>query len=247
LTFFAEKYHNNYTGTYLQQYILFFTKETDLTGYNGGFTPAHLWFLLYLLIISMIAILLTRFISTKLNFIIEKMNVFTLIILFIIPYLGHFIINIGGRSVGELLFYFIFGYYIFSNEIIIEKCSKYYWIFGIISIISLPLYLYIGNDIFQSIIQRLYGFCTILFIIGIGKIKLNYANRITKYFSNISFGIYLFHLPWITIIAYYITKFIVNIYLQAIIITFLSIPFTILTVELFRRIIVTRIMFCLKK
>lgn len=56
LTFFAEKYHNGYTGTYLQQYILFFTKETDLTGYNGGFTPAHLWFLLYLLVISIIAI-----------------------------------------------------------------------------------------------------------------------------------------------------------------------------------------------
>ena len=36
-TYFAEKFHNGYTGGYWQQYILFFTKPTDLTGYTGGF------------------------------------------------------------------------------------------------------------------------------------------------------------------------------------------------------------------
>jgi len=45
LTYFAERYHNGYSGTYIQQYVLFFTKETNLSGYNGGFTPAHLWFI----------------------------------------------------------------------------------------------------------------------------------------------------------------------------------------------------------
>jgi uncharacterized membrane protein YvlD (DUF360 family) len=57
----------------------------------------------------------------------------------------------------------------------------------------------------------------------------------------------LFHLPWITIIAYYVIKYIQNMYIQAIIITLSSVPLTILTVELLRKIIVTRIMFCLKK
>jgi len=247
LTFFAEKFHNNYTGTYLQQYMLFFTKETDLSGYNGGFTPAHLWFLLYLLVISITAIPCIRFIPPKINNVIEKMNVFALISVFIIPYLGHFIINIHGKSVGEFFFYFIFGYYLFSNEKITEKCSGYSWLLGIISIISLSIYLFIDNDTVKSIIQRLYGFCTISLIIGIGRTKLNFTNKAIKYFSNISFGIYLFHLSWVTMIAYYIMKYIENIYLQALIIMFLSIPFTIFTVELLRRIIITRFIFCLKK
>ena len=247
LTYFAEKFHNNYTGTYIQQYILFFTKETDLTGYNGGFTPAHLWFLLYLFIISIIAIPFIRLIPKKLNNIVERMNLFSLILLFILPYLGHFILNIGGKSVVELFFYFILGYYVFSNEVIINKLSKYFWLFGIISMISLPIYLIDENGIINSIIQRLYGFSFISFVIGIGKIKLNFSNKVTKYFSNISFGIYLFHLSWISIIAYYIINYVQNIYLQALIITFSSIPFTILTVELLRRIIITRFMFCLKR
>lgn len=32
MTYVAEVFFNGYTGTYLQQYVLFFTKETDLTG-----------------------------------------------------------------------------------------------------------------------------------------------------------------------------------------------------------------------
>ena len=247
LTFYAEKFHNNFTGTYFQQYILFFTKETNLTGYNGGFTPAHLWFILYLLIISIIAIPFFRSIPKKIDNVITKMNLFTLIFLFIIPFIGHFILDIGGRSVGELFCYFVLGYYVFSNEVIMEKCSKYCWLLGIISIVSLSIYLFNNNIIIHSIIQRLYGICFISFLLGIGKIKLNCSNKITEYFSNISFGIYLFHLSWITIIAYYLMQYISNIYIQAVIITFSSIPFTILSVELLRRINITCFMFGLKK
>lgn len=58
-TFYAEKFHNGYNCGYFHQYMLFFTKETDLTGYTGGFTPAHLWFILYLFIISLIALPIT--------------------------------------------------------------------------------------------------------------------------------------------------------------------------------------------
>jgi Acyltransferase family. len=55
-TFFAERFHNGYTGGYFRQYIIFFTKPTDFTGYNGGFTPGQLWFILYLFVISLVAL-----------------------------------------------------------------------------------------------------------------------------------------------------------------------------------------------
>jgi peptidoglycan/LPS O-acetylase OafA/YrhL len=247
LTYFAERYHNGYSETYLQQYLLFFTKETNLSGYNGGFTPAHLWFILYLFIISLIALPFIHFIPQKINTIIERMNIFALLSLFLLPLLGQFILNIGGKSVGEYFCYYIIGYYVFSNEKIIEQCVKYRWLLGIISIICALLFLVIDNNVLSTIVSKFYGFCAILFIIGIGKIKLNFSNRITTYFSKISFGVYLFHLPWITIIAYYVIQKIQNIYIQAVTITLLSVPFTILTVELLRKIVITRFMFCLRK
>jgi peptidoglycan/LPS O-acetylase OafA/YrhL len=97
------------------------------------------------------------------------------------------------------------------------------------------------------VLGRFYGFCSILFILGIGKMKLNFSNGMTIYLSKISFGIYLFHLPWITIIAYYTIKFIQNIYIQAILITLLSIPFTVVNIEILKKIIITRFMFGLKE
>jgi peptidoglycan/LPS O-acetylase OafA/YrhL len=88
---------------------------------------------------------------------------------------------------------------------------------------------------------------SILFILGIGKMKLNFSARITIYLSKISFGIYLFHLPWITIIAYYTIGFIQNTYIQALLILLLSIPPTVVGIEILRRISITRFMFGLKK
>jgi len=247
LTYFAECYHNDYSGTYIQQYMLFFTKETNLTGYNGGFTPGHLWFILYLFIISLIALPLIHYIHKKINIIIEKMNILTLMALFLLPLLGQYILNIGGKSIGEYFCYFIIGYFVLSNEKIIEQCVKYCWLLGIISIICVPLYLGISDNLIVNILGKFYGLCAILFIMGIGKKKLNFSNKITVYFSKISFGIYLFHLPWITVIAYYTMQYVENVYIQAVIITFLSVPFTILTVELLQRTVITRFMFCLKK
>lgn len=255
LTYFAELYHNGYTGSYIRQYILFFTKETDLTGYTGGFTPGHLWFLLYLFIISLISLPIIYFVSSKINNIIERMNIFILVSLFIIPLLGQFIGNISGKSIGEYFCYYLIGYFVLSNEKIVDKCVKYCRPLGILSAVCLLVYLILINffsinailSAALSILNRFYGFCTILFILGIGKLKLNISNKATIYLSGISFGIYLFHLPWIIIIAYYAIKYIQNIYMQAILITLLSIPLTVVSIEISRKIIVTRFMFGLKK
>jgi peptidoglycan/LPS O-acetylase OafA/YrhL len=251
LTYYAELYHNGYSGTYIQQYILFFTKETDLTGYTGGFTPGHLWFILYLFIVSLISLPIVYFAASKINSIIEKMNIVILLLLFIIPLFGQFIANINGKSIGEYFCYYLIGYFVLSNDKITDKCIRYRRLLGILSMICVLVYLILlnfsrANDI-VSVLGRFYGFCSTLFILGIGKMKLNFSNRVTIYLSKISFGIYLFHLPWVIIIAYYAMKFIQNIYIQAILITLLSVPFTIVSTEILRRISITRFMFGLKK
>lgn len=52
LSFIADKNHNGYGGGYFEHYSVFFTKFTDLTGYDGGFTLGHLWFIAVLIVIS---------------------------------------------------------------------------------------------------------------------------------------------------------------------------------------------------
>ena len=52
-SFIADVFYNAYQGGFLRHYLVFFTKWTDLTGYDGGFTPGHLWFILFLFVFSL--------------------------------------------------------------------------------------------------------------------------------------------------------------------------------------------------
>lgn len=55
LSFIADKSHNGYEGNYFEHYLIYFTRFTDLTGYDGGFTLGHFWFIAVLIIISCLA------------------------------------------------------------------------------------------------------------------------------------------------------------------------------------------------
>ena len=70
LTYIADKTHNGYAGSFFEHYSVFFTKFTDLTGYDGGFSLAHLWFLAVLIIISLVScvfIILIKLVSGNKN------------------------------------------------------------------------------------------------------------------------------------------------------------------------------------
>lgn len=62
MTFFARKHFYNYEGSLLDNWKYFFTHITDLSGYDGSFTPGHLWFILFLYIIAVVSLLIFLFI-----------------------------------------------------------------------------------------------------------------------------------------------------------------------------------------
>jgi len=254
-TFYAEKFHNGYTDGFFRQYILFFSKVTDFTGYDGGFTPAHLWFLAYLFVISFIALPIMYFYNkakNKINF--DKLPVFALITFFIFPLLGIFVLNISGKSLGEYFAFFLLGFFILSDEKIIEKIEKnrrYFLILSIISLIPIILWWngFLGKlpDIAIGIFPRFYAWVSILYLMGMGKHYLNFKNKITEYLSTASFPVYVFHQTWLIAIAYYVFLFTGNIILQMMFILVLSVLTTFATYELSKRFFVTRFLFGIKK
>ena len=60
-TFYARKYFDDYDGSFLDNWQYFFTHLTDFSGYDGAFTPGHLWFILFLFVISIITLILFRY------------------------------------------------------------------------------------------------------------------------------------------------------------------------------------------
>ena len=255
-TYFAERFHNDYTGNYFSQYILFFTKPTDLTGYTGGFTPGQLWFILYLYIISIAAIpliILSGKMKCKLDA--GKIPAPVLPVFFILPLLGTFVLEIGGKSLGEYFMYFILGYFILSDETVQRKLEKYVFALlgiGLVCAAVIVLFWY-GvlslslTYIVMGIFEFFYGWTMILALIGLGRKYLAFSNRFSGYMSSSSFSVYVFHQTWIVAIAYYVFRITGKIPAQMALIFIFSVPATFITFEICRRIKVTRFLFAIKK
>lgn len=246
-TYFAERFHNNYTDGYFYQYILFFTGPTDLTGYRGGFTPAHLWFILYLFVISIAALpIMLSYKNSKWKLAPEKIPLWLLPIFCIIPILMSPILDFGGLSVGKYFACFMLGYLILSNDDIIQKLDRHRYSLLSISVALMSIHigawlLHLHNafeltQIIVNILSELYGWLAILTILGLGNHYLNFRNKMTNYLSASSFPVYIFHQTWIITIAYYVLIVIENVSLQMVLILSISFLFTYASYELFKRI-----------
>ncbi|MDR0381047.1 MAG: acyltransferase family protein [Oscillospiraceae bacterium] len=252
-TYFAEVFHNGYTGSYFEQYILFFTNPTDLSGYHGGFTPAHLWFILYLFVISLVAVpLMSANQKSGQKLSVHKIPFPAFLLLFIVPIFSQMILDFNGKSVGESLTYFLFGYFLISNDVIQEKLQKYrFFLLGFV-VLCAALYIFFVtaiayyHEILFEILYNLYAWTAILAILGFGKQHLDFTNRTASYLSKSSFSIYIFHQQWIVITAYFALMWTQNIPLQMLLILSASTLLTFLHYEVFRRFSVTRFLFGIK-
>ncbi|MCL1883687.1 MAG: acyltransferase family protein [Defluviitaleaceae bacterium] len=251
-TFIAERFHNGFTGGYFYQYVLFFTSPTDLTGTRGGFTPAHLWFILFLFVISMIALPIMIFFNKKK---IDTRKMPLIISMFLLPLVLTPVLDFG-HSLGRYFGYFILGYLLLSTDVLLEKLDNYRihllavaTVCMIVNLVLFHMYInnnlnapYIAHDIFQSF----YGWISILAILGLGRHYCNFKNKATDYLTGASFPVYIFHQSWVIVVAYWIFMFTQNTFVQIILIISTSFILTYATYEVCKRIRGLRFLLCLK-
>jgi len=256
-TYFAEKFHNGYTGTYWQQYLLFFTKETDLTGYSGGFTPGHLWFVFYLFMVLLLALpLMLACQRSKKQLLFEKLPLPCVCLCFVIPLLMAPILDVGGKSLGEFFAYFILGNLLLSKDESLKKLERYRWFLMLFALglgavlltlwFSWWLNIYKAPQLLYDIMVRIYGWMSILAILAMARRYINVSNRFTQYMTGASFPVYIFHQTWIIAVAYYVFQFTNNAFAQMGLILVFSVLGTFVTYEFCKRIPIARLMFGIK-
>jgi len=238
-TLYARKFFFGYNGNILNNYEYFFTHFTDLSGNDGCFTPGHLWFILFLFIISLLALLIIRYIPyEKVSAKLEKVNIIGIISLFVPIWLMAYIGAFGVYSLGRYFTLYLLGYYMFTNEKITDKIVKNKkLILGLFCLFQLTLVIaYYNFSYYGDIVVNFVGWLGTLSCIIIGKLYLNKESKITNYFKKASFPIYILHLPVLVIIGYYSLIMIDNIVSQICIITFGSFIVTILVYEIIKKI-----------
>lgn len=242
-TLYARKHFENYEGSIAENWKYFFTHLTDFSGYDGGFTPGHLWFILFLFIISMMALVLFHFVPyEKLAVRVEKLPALGVFFLFVPVWLMYYLGNFGGYSIGKNLALYLIGYYVLSNDVIMEKLeNNIKWLAGLCvigTIVSVTLYYNISyyGDLWVNYI----GWTSILVLLVVGKRFLNKRTKFTDYFNNASYPIYILHQSILVVIAYYIVQMSDNMVVQVLGIGVGSFVLSVLAYHLIKMIPVVR-------
>ena len=250
-SYIADVFHNGYSGNIFQHFLIFCTKITDFTGADGGFTPGHLWFVLYLFIVSIIMIpLMSLYIKSKKKLPYKKFNIIVLMSLFIIVLVCTPILEIG-KSIGEALACFALGFYVLSNDIVQDKLVKYRWLLGgaFLGTMLLRIWLFNIGDlsgIWCDIVYRIYSWMGILFLLGFTKKYFNMTNKTLTYLSQSSFSLYYFHQTILVIIAFFTIKIVDNVWIQMLIIMMGTFVISVILYEICRRFKTTSFLFGIK-
>ena len=252
-TYFAERFHNDFYGSYFGQYILFFTKDTDLTGYSGGFTPGQLWFILFLFIISLTALpCIIVYEKMRRRFGIGKTLPVAIVFTLLLAAGMSQIINVDGKDIGSFFSIFMLGYLVLSQEKVMEVLQRMRWLLAGIALLLIMMHLltcygYCGwyHDFRKSctLMDKITSLVSVLAVLAWGRQHLNFRTGMTDYFSRTSFLVYVFHQSWIVLIGYYVLQVMTGLVVPFCLILVLSILATFLTCTLSQRSAVATALF----
>lgn len=238
-TLYARKFFEHYAGGILENLKYFFTHLTDFSGYDGAFTPGHLWFILFLFLISIMALAPFYFLPyERVSKRMERVPAFGILCLFIPVWLMYYLGNFGGFSIGKNFALYLAGYYVLSNDEILDRLEKNIkWLSGLCFLETIALVLlYYKFSYYGDLWINFIGWNTILVLLILARKFLNKSNGFTVYFNKASYPIYILHQSVLVALAYYVAQFISGIYVQAVCICFCSFGATLSAYHLIRKV-----------
>lgn len=218
-SYYTLRNHYDFDGNAVDVYKHFFTTYTDgLYGYDGGFTPSHLWFLIYLMGIALISYPVIRYKKNKssgnglkLNVNWKSFTIFTLII-YVVAY------GTSDESIGKFIAYFVVGILLYDDSKLYEftlKNWKILCLVGLVTNICMAYMLIPMHDMnvwsmdyaWRRFVWAISCTTAVFGTIGVGQRFLNKTNALMKYLSLRSFAIYYIHMTVVITVGYYVLEY----------------------------------------
>ncbi|MCX8063626.1 MAG: acyltransferase [Candidatus Hydrogenedentes bacterium] len=208
---FSEFFHYYWTNLF-----------SDLTGYNGTFTPAHLWFVLYLYVYSIFSAKIFSYIAKAEQKISPSPTLPTItpyIIIFLYPILICILDQLPTISTKNPFYYyayFLIGFIIPSIPKFESIVRKNLTILLCVGLLTATLYLRLINHTFQKysfedilfyILRRYNGWVWLLIVFSTSQYLEKFINSILIYLSEASYPIYILHQTVIIAVGYTLYKY----------------------------------------
>ena len=208
MTWLADRKNCGCSDGFFAHYRVFFTRFTDLTGADGGFSLGQFWFLLYLFVISVIAAAVIA-LRKKRPARRELRLPFPVICLLGAPLpLLDEVLSVGGKSLAAFLYIFLVGYYVFSDDAVAESCAKYRALTLTLGLsagaLNVYLFIWAGGDhaALNTAAKYLAEWLMLPALIGLGKRRLDRSGRVSGFMSARSFPFFSFHFIWVVVFQY---------------------------------------------
>ncbi|MFC2026203.1 acyltransferase family protein [Chloroflexota bacterium] len=254
--------HTGFAGSYLDWYPNFFSiNAADMDGYfMGGFTPAHLWFILYLFIFSLLALPLFLYLRRRdsgkrlIGWIAAFCSIPGMIFLLAIPlYVMVRLIDFSPNPLYYITF-FIYGFILVADSRFDAAIDRH----KMVALVLGPI-LYIFGAYFQVfrsfpkgipawlIDVYINGFAPWFFLIailGYGRKFLNFSSQFLRYTAEASYPAYILHQTVIVIIGFYVVQWSTGIAIKYMTILVAAVAVTMIIYDLLiKRTNVTRFLF----
>jgi peptidoglycan/LPS O-acetylase OafA/YrhL len=252
-----------FRGSFFQYYPQFFRigPTSDLSGYMGGFTPGHLWFILFLFVLSLAALPLFLYLRSEAGQrLVGRLATWFAwpgaIFLPAIPLgLAQLLPDIGGKNPVYYLVLFVYGYLLMADarfEDVLDRTKAIalavgmgamgvglaLWAFGVTGWVTL-----VAGFCYECLAT----WCLLVAILGFGRKYLNFTNRALKYASEAAYPFYVLHQTVILIVGFYVVQWHIGVPAQFSVIVIAATAATLLVYEvLVRRTSVTRLLFGMK-
>lgn len=230
LSYFTDVYNFGYVPGFARHYRVFLMEATDLTGFDGHFTLGHLWFLFFLLVSGLVALLvvmLQKRILPKLQ--VNNPGLIVLLLVGILPALGSYVGNIAGKSLVQYLLILLLGYYVFANEAVLEKLQNNRFLLTGIAVIGLAAYtfLFVWMERTGGIVEIpkwIGAWSAVLAVIAMARQYLNKSTIVTQHLYKISYAFYWLYLVFVVWVEAIMQQFIdapVVLFLISVIVSFI--------------------------
>ena len=209
----ASLQQQGFTGNYLQFLAQYFTDFHDLSGYTGSFTPAHLWFILYLFIISMCILpLLLRLRTPKEG---RPIKAWLLLLAFVPMTAAEALPDIGGKNIFFYGVLFLFGFLMARREETMALVRRMRFGTFIAALVLSPVYVILASslgwpgdiDLISAGVALLRNLCVwliVLALMGMADTYLNKPSPALSYLNGASYPVYILHQSVMMVVAYYV-------------------------------------------
>lgn len=248
------------SGSYFMFLKEFFSNFSDLSGYFGTFTPAHLWFILYLFVLSILALPVFHFLRTEkpkhfIHYTMSKPSMF--ILFFIVLALTTKLPAPGGQNPFFYFVLFIMGYITSSDQRFQEMFNRLRLRGLLVILISVPIWVFLvaQNDDIKSLLMdsfltlfRMFNVWMGLIVIhGYGHKYLNKNHRLLPFLNEAAFPVYIIHQTVLVVIGYYVIRLDLTVPLKYVLIMISTLTVSLLIFEfVIKRTPLTRFLFGVK-